>query len=1435
MAPSRRLAVAVAFAAALAAVHATDRVATPHVVERYRYTYSTVANPLTATGPSQGLTMTVAVLEIPPLQGSQRALELVLGDLQQTVRTGSAAVPARIPLPPDSQAAFSRPFFVLLAQDDSPSEVLYDPDDDASVITVKKSVVAFITASLPELPEQLARRSLSSPTSWEADEHDHTGFSRPLYTAETLTAGGRGGKRSLLRVTRDVTLRRFYRTPAEVSSKHHDSGYPLGSVYGHSVHAGVGDLAGRALSGIPGSSGRLDPDGVAGLVQTTEYLLSPVSRRRGGGAPASRPSRLLLGHVERVTMAGLSSIFPDGAARHAAAAVPGGGSGGDGVGAGESATASVPEVHQHVDVELEHLSSRPVAFVCSAEFASSSAAGAAACGAIDADAAVDIDLADGEHAVPSDQLGNSHAFSGPRMLAAAIAADSAALPLPGSGASSGGARRLVATSLGLSLVREPFVMDAHQQAAAGAAAQQGPSSAARNASASSSSPPAGADSAAEAGQMQMPSVDSTPFGQRLSEEAIAAANGESDAAGSAARLLLNLRSRAATAAPSPLELVFDALRCFPAAFHDDEQPRPGVLEADVLPCVHKLHTVTVSHPHALVAMQALLLRSPCDAVTLSSAGAAQRASALVGGAPLWPSPCMDEGANPYAVTQLSDRMVLACLNAVVASPHVRTAHGILAHMLTRPDAYRYPTVMEHALTTSALVQAPSAQLLQALLALTRGLEELDAAAHELAAAAAASAGQPAPPRPLLHDNELKAQAVLITAGLIGRARGGMAQPGSALSAEEVLASEASLVSYLYGQYASIATDAEARRKQEEVVSELIVALWHMIPDQEKHRWRARARDIPLREAETVWVTAELTLADRTAWDASAMAAWRDLVLQDIAANPSVLGEMRLLVLAQLSAVLDAGGAPLLAVGDGASAKRRLHTDDGVMDDDAFAHARRLAHAGLAATHYDHAQWQSSLSSTNIILRAFGSLGSPQHLSLILNYTSHADPNVRASAIEALRGLPADHRLPGAYADGETATGGRRLRSATARTAKRVAAASQGAPPPLRALFAGLEAYVSPAVAGYVEASVAEVEAAHSAHRVSAVFGDAHVAAGVAARELAREDGPAAPDVEAAALASFLAVDALPPVRVAALNALSHMRPLHPATVDALMTFLHDKLDHVATERPFDAHACGLTLMARRPECRVMSLSRCFAECEFQCQWDSKIAMAIGRLLSSRLHADFRSEARRLAIDAAAGVAANVSYSRALSAAAERLRQAELHAPKSARTGRSLQPRDYVIDPLEFASHVTTPQPAGGEASAGGARHHGRALQGAAAAVATTMSGSRRLWRTSSGSAPAELVERARGLGYLTLFQAEFGRSYGWEKSVGDMEMLGAGILLSLVNRASIKIGPWIPHCRPLLLPPPPRARTRLRNTRAPLTPVTSASPSGNHNPPRRPL
>ena len=434
-------------------------------------------------------------------------------------------------------------------------------------------------------------------------------------------------------------------------------------------------------------------------------------------------------------------------------------------------------------------------------------------------------------------------------------------------------------------------------------------------------------------------------------------------------------------------------------------------------------------------------------------------------------------------------------------------------------------------------------------------------------------------------------------------------------------------------------------------------------------------------------------------------------------------------------------------------------------------------------------------ATSAIIHVIGNLGSPDHLGLLLDYTLHAAPEVRNSAIEALRSLPADAPLPPKHA-------------AFAQHARRLVAAKEGqrssdessesrGSPSRRRLWDGLAPHELPPSAPHLSAAaVSRMERLHAKHRVTGLFGHRVLAAVNHDQDGSASDGPPScggsddggDDVESHILAILSGADVPLETKAIAVDVLHNLRPLRPCTIDFLLHFYSSHLSHIGPG--FSKDLCIAQCVTRKAECRVISHSRCKGDCAQRCLFENQLASAIGALLDGRLRKErrmSRADISRRALGEMAGKEANgeefepesaggaaVQSSPALRAAAARLRSRHLSLAGFPRPKR--------------ASHDELPT------ASRGPRVLLRHQTAAALKVSATSSssfGARRLWavdvetptveveeddteaggirrlksepaspfrranfRTPDGYAPTRLMYAARRLGPLTLFECE---------------------------------------------------------------------------------
>lgn len=244
-----------------------------------------------------------------------------------------------------------------------------------------------------------------------------------------------------------------------------------------------------------------------------------------------------------------------------------------------------------------------------------------------------------------------------------------------------------------------------------------------------------------------------------------------------------------------LTRLLGVLQCFPPNMHDDSLPMPHPTDENVTPCIKLGSNLTSEQPMAIVAMHALLLLDPCQAAQLPSYQSAQLAAVLARAQQLQPAPCDgSDGSSSlvYAHTVLSDRIVDAFVGFIATAPHAGAGHAVLSHVLRHPTAYRYPTILEHALQAVLFVHNPSNALLLALQALVSGLdgmEKQELAAFTAAAMANDTEAASALVSVMLHENYLKSSAVMTLAALVSRGRIAAVDTGS-VSMEEVVSAPA---------------------------------------------------------------------------------------------------------------------------------------------------------------------------------------------------------------------------------------------------------------------------------------------------------------------------------------------------------------------------------------------------------------------------------------------------------------------------------------------------------------------------------------------------------------------------------------------------------------------------------------------------------------------
>ena len=118
MAPAWRawLAAAVALAAAVCPAHAT-----PLLHERFKFNLLTNPNPTIGNGQKTGITLTVDIVELPPLASNLTAVEVVVSEAH-AIHDAAGSL-GRVRLPDVSQRAFMGPFYALFKPDGTLAEV----------------------------------------------------------------------------------------------------------------------------------------------------------------------------------------------------------------------------------------------------------------------------------------------------------------------------------------------------------------------------------------------------------------------------------------------------------------------------------------------------------------------------------------------------------------------------------------------------------------------------------------------------------------------------------------------------------------------------------------------------------------------------------------------------------------------------------------------------------------------------------------------------------------------------------------------------------------------------------------------------------------------------------------------------------------------------------------------------------------------------------------------------------------------------------------------------------------------------------------------------------------------------------------------------------------------------------------------------------------
>ena len=496
---------------------------------------------------------------------------------------------------------------------------------------------------------------------------------------------------------------------------------------------------------------------------------------------------------------------------------------------------------------------------------------------------------------------------------------------------------------------------------------------------------------------------------------------------------------------------------------------------------------------------------------------------------------------------------------------------------------------------------------------------------------------------ILHESPIKAQAALVLGGLINRAKGDAASPieDRGVCADDLPAirqEEAELTSFLFDEYSRIAhlkEDAAARRAY---LSEMVLMMWQMADEHEKMRWRAIARNHKLLDTERVWITTALSDRERTVWDSEAMASWVDYLQAHADADASYVRRLQAQVVLHMS--------------------RRLHGDDSHPAHRRLANASRyllkeqlpLHHgtrrlAELSEVVHEKDVMEGVTHTTSIILRTLGNIGSPEYLPFILNFTYDSSEELRNSALNALRFLPADAVLPSAE------------------------------PVITRRLLKGIQTGASSLLFSGLEKDVSDVMVQYHARVLSSVS------------KPAISKPSSTTTVEASLLALLQHADTPLDTKATVVTILTDMRPLQPSTVDVLLDLFEAELSHI--DGYHTPEICSASCVDREPSCRVLPRSVCLQDCQLKCDQEYKLAKAIAVFIDKRV-----KQERKLAETLQEGASVILPDEELLASAPELQRAAErlvAHARKTAGQPGAIAASDLHFNPTSFRPRVLSQQ------------------------------------------------------------------------------------------------------------------------------------------------
>lgn len=860
-----------------------------------------------------------------------------------------------------------------------------------------------------------------------------------------------------------------------------------------------------------------------------------------------------------------------------------------------------------------------------------------------------------------------------------------------------------------------------------------------------------------------------------------------------------------------IQLLLDAIMCHHPSLHDDSVPqvsgtdtgptvdgRPSVIDCDML-----IANVTKARPDALLAVSRLLLVDPCTVDGLlgedSYISVFQAAHALRDN--VIPEPACDAGV--YVESVLSDRMVANLISkfASLGSHRLygRDAQLLLAHMITRPDLYRYHTVLEHALMATLSIDVPSDQLINSVVIAAESLDK-DAV--------------------LMHQSEIRTKAVLVATAVLRNARSSRAEGDIALAR-----AEHSTISLLHGEYERVRPVMEAREHHVRTATEMAAALWPMMSSSWRNQYRAAARQMKEKEAEKVWLLPDFSAAEREKWDAEGAATLRDALLQESKGNILQLERQRAELFAGLHAATTLAAMTNAAVSE-MPAKRRLELSkeggglhpraphgkvfsalgfdasqllsekglsfvpEGFVFPEPLAFDADDVHPGDAAWHTTEAAGYSITNHSALEHDSDGQVRRLARMARVLSMVSESQVNTTAFAeYWFMRG--ADRLKRHVEASGRNLDDWSYheddIKEANRHTDTIIRAISNLGHPATLPLVLNLTSHENQAVRHAAIDALRFLPSRHAiprAHRkprlltvssplsksdlASLAVDDparvhAHVAetiSGFLSLQHASlfphvTQGSRALDVEELLLETFITHHDMES-KTAAVHALMDLQPLRSSTLDLLADWMEEHLPHWT---PSEWDDCQPRCILASAECDVVSEVTCKTQCEHKCSAEKGVARAIVILMAKRVihaaeeNAAFEQPLHEV-LDGAPVVAAG----------ARRLHEKNVLHREVWRT---------TIDPSTFRS---------GTVDHAGSRRH-------LSAVGTTSPRPRGL-ATHNGKPTAHHIQRARRLGALTLIDIRLANDIRFGIVAGSQQWAGFGIEVMMRQSLALRIGTY---------------------------------------------